>query len=324
MKFAIAILAAFTFVAPVLSQNAPAPMTVDDVVTLFKAGISESVLVTRIKQSNKPSQLSTDDLLKLAQAKVPDTVIQALMNPGPNSSNNSPMPAALPPNTSVAPVTNTPPPNGRGAARSPSPANNATTDTNAEQANAVPTNPNITVRAVLLPKSQIDSKKKELDAKNPPPKPKGGLAGRFPGSVTNILTGDENRRKAAESVLHQQAHDVLVRENKTVVVAIGGKDVVAMTQQYLSDVKREIILLHLDPSVTDKTNDNGAIHDGLTAGITGMATNIWVYLRKSATSPGDVKPDQMFSSKAPGQKQVWTALFAADGDLPPQIDNKLK
>ena len=59
MKTAIALLVVIIFAAPARAQNAPSVVTVDDVVTLYKAGISENVLITRIKQSNKPLQLST-------------------------------------------------------------------------------------------------------------------------------------------------------------------------------------------------------------------------------------------------------------------------
>ena len=319
MRIALMVLALGLLVTPLFSQSAPVPMSVDDVVTLYKAGISETVLVTRINQSNKPAQLSTDDLLKLANAKVPDGVIQALMNPASGTSTSPSAPATSATPAAAGKATASP----RSATSSSAPAVNGTDVSGPAAATA--SNANITVRDIFLAKTQVDTKKKELDSKSPQPKAKvGGLAGRLGAAVNNTITGDENRRKAAETVLHLQAHDVLSKERKTVIVAIGGKDVVTTVEQNLSDVKREIILLHLDPSVSDKTNDNGAIHDGLAGGLGGMATNVWVYLPKSATGAADAKPDQMLSSKTPGQKQVWTTIFAADGDLPPAIDNKLK
>jgi hypothetical protein len=302
MRIAIAIFTVCQLARPAFTQNTPGAMTVDDVVKLYKAGVSENVLVARIKQSNKPLQLSTDDLLKLAQEKVPDNVIQALMNP------------ASPPVTTTSVLPNT-----AGSGRADA------NDTSAQPVTAI-VNTNITVRNVLLSKAQIDSKKRELDlksSKSPAPK-RGGLAGRLGGALGNTLMGDANRRTAAETVLHQQAHEVAVREKKTAIVVLGGKDIVEVVQANLIDVKREVILLHLDPSVSDKTTDNAAIHDGLTGGLAGMPTNVWVYLPTSAPSAAAAKPDRTLSSKIPGLKQVLTAIFAADGDLPPEIENKLK
>jgi len=315
MKILMALIAVALAVVPVMAQNA---MSVDDVVTLHKAGISESILISRIKQANKPAELSTDDLLKLAQAKVPDSVIQALMNPGAGTAAPAPSPApasAPPPSASPARSATA----GKGATTASAAPAAPATDTSSGS----PNNATITVRPVMLPKAQIDIKKKELDASSPKPKG-GGLAGRLAGAVGNSVTGDENKRKAAEFVMHTQAHDVLIKENgKTVIVAVGKQDVIDTVKDDLAEFKREFILLHLDPSAGDKNSDNGAIQDGLAGGLAGMATNVWVYLPKSVSDTGDAKPDHTLSTKAPARKQLWTAIFTSDGDLPPQLDEKL-
>jgi hypothetical protein len=314
MRAVTAVLAFILFTAPVFSQNGPAALTVDDVVKLHQSGISDNVILARIRQANKPLELSTDDLVKLGQAKVSDGVIQALMNPVPGASNGTaatPAPTTAPNMSASA--------NGRNPGITPN-TNNAADSTTATG----PTNPNVVVREVSLSRAQIDAKKKELDAKSPQKSRATSIADRIRGAATNAVTGDESRRNAAEAVLQQQAHDVMVRENKTVIVAIGASDVVSIVQANLIDVRREIVLLHLDTSISDKTCDNGAIHAGLTGGLSGMATNVWVYLPKSAAGAADAKPDRTLSSKAPGQKQLWTGIFTADGDLPPQVDNKLK
>ncbi|OGE75971.1 MAG: hypothetical protein A3C85_00725 [Candidatus Doudnabacteria bacterium RIFCSPHIGHO2_02_FULL_48_21] len=62
------------------SANAPR-ISVDGIIQLHKSGLSEGILVTRIKQANQPLQLSDEDLVKLSQAKVPERVIQVLMDP---------------------------------------------------------------------------------------------------------------------------------------------------------------------------------------------------------------------------------------------------
>ena len=53
MRLAVAVFTALIFCIPVVAQNAPSALTVDDVISLYKAGISENVLIVRINQSNK-------------------------------------------------------------------------------------------------------------------------------------------------------------------------------------------------------------------------------------------------------------------------------
>src|SRR5262245_6579829 len=135
MRGVIAIFVAIAFTLPALSQNNAAAVSVDDVVKLHKAGISEAIIIARIKQANQPAQLSTDDLVKLGQAKVPDGVIQALMTPGPGPAGVAVAPTAAPP---PAPAANVAPGRGgRGAA--PNAAANDAVDTTAVPAT---TNPN--------------------------------------------------------------------------------------------------------------------------------------------------------------------------------------
>src|SRR5205807_7876139 len=98
--------------------------------------------------------------------------------PGPAEANT---PAAVPPSAPAARV----PAAGKGAPSSTPAASNTANDATV-QPPASSANPNITVRDVLLPKNQIDSKKKELDAKSPQSKAKaGGLAGRLGAAVGN-------------------------------------------------------------------------------------------------------------------------------------------
>src|SRR5215510_14046712 len=108
MRLAVAVFTALIFCTPVVAQNAPSALTVDDVIALYKAGISENVLIVRINQSNKPLQPSTQELLKLAQAKVPDGVIQALMNPGTAPAAAPAVPASNP--AAAAPASPSPGP----------------------------------------------------------------------------------------------------------------------------------------------------------------------------------------------------------------------
>jgi hypothetical protein len=66
---------------PSETQTAVSQLTVDMVIQLHTAGISDDVLITKIKQANKPLDLSPAELLRLKEAKVSDLVIQVMMDP---------------------------------------------------------------------------------------------------------------------------------------------------------------------------------------------------------------------------------------------------
>ncbi|MGH9845424.1 MAG: hypothetical protein ACREEM_42470 [Blastocatellia bacterium] len=59
----------------------PAAMTNNDVIRLVKAGLSDEIVITRIKQSQTRFDLSTEALLKLKEAGVSNRVIEAMTNP---------------------------------------------------------------------------------------------------------------------------------------------------------------------------------------------------------------------------------------------------
>lgn len=63
------------------AQDAAKPVTPDDVLTMMSAGLSDSIILTKIHQHNKPMDLSTDDLVRLKKAKVSDAIISELMDP---------------------------------------------------------------------------------------------------------------------------------------------------------------------------------------------------------------------------------------------------
>ena len=63
------------------AQDAAKPVTPDDVLTMMSAGLSDSIILTKIHQHNKPIDLGTDDLVRLKRAKVSDAVIRELMDP---------------------------------------------------------------------------------------------------------------------------------------------------------------------------------------------------------------------------------------------------
>jgi hypothetical protein len=69
-----------------LGVPAPAPgqevLTNDTVVTMVKAGLSESVILAKIRSSASKFDLRTDALVALKNAGIPDRVIEAMMSQG--------------------------------------------------------------------------------------------------------------------------------------------------------------------------------------------------------------------------------------------------
>lgn len=57
------------------------PMTVDDVIKLSKAGLSDDLIIQQIKKKGQRFDLSTDQLVQLKAAHVSDRVIQVMIDP---------------------------------------------------------------------------------------------------------------------------------------------------------------------------------------------------------------------------------------------------
>jgi hypothetical protein len=57
------------------------PLTLHDVVQLSQTGLSEDLIVTKIKKNGKAFDLSTEELLELQKAGVSDTIINYLLDP---------------------------------------------------------------------------------------------------------------------------------------------------------------------------------------------------------------------------------------------------
>lgn len=56
-------------------------MTVESVLTMVKAGLSDDLIVAKLRQQNKAYDLSTDEMIQLKQAKVSDAVIRTMLDP---------------------------------------------------------------------------------------------------------------------------------------------------------------------------------------------------------------------------------------------------
>lgn len=65
------------------AQSAPAtaPLSVEDIVRLSKEGISEDVLIAKIKKNAKAFDLSPDEIVELKKLGITDSVIKVLLDP---------------------------------------------------------------------------------------------------------------------------------------------------------------------------------------------------------------------------------------------------
>jgi len=71
-------------VSPVGQAKKRSPMTVEDVVTLAKAGVSEEVILAEIRAKHASFDLTADQLIQLKSARVSERVIRAMMeSPAP-------------------------------------------------------------------------------------------------------------------------------------------------------------------------------------------------------------------------------------------------
>jgi hypothetical protein len=67
-----------------LGQSAPSAssaISLEEVVRLTSAGVSEELVITRIKKSGKSFDLTTDEILELKRSGISDNVIRTLMDP---------------------------------------------------------------------------------------------------------------------------------------------------------------------------------------------------------------------------------------------------
>jgi hypothetical protein len=100
------------------AQDTPKPtsgtLTIEEVISLSKAGISEEVIVAKVKVNAKPFDLNTDEIVELKKSGVSETVIKYLTNPAlpysPPPPPAPPAPAPPPASPPSAPAAPPPPP----------------------------------------------------------------------------------------------------------------------------------------------------------------------------------------------------------------------
>jgi hypothetical protein len=82
----------------------PGSLTLEEVVQLVKAGVSEELVVARVKQNAKAFDLNSDEILELKKSGVSETVIRFLLEP------SAPYTTPPPPPNPPAPSPSAPPP----------------------------------------------------------------------------------------------------------------------------------------------------------------------------------------------------------------------
>ena len=95
-----------TFVVAAGPSAAADVLTNDGVIKMVKAGLSESVVIQKIRTSEKKFDTSADALVNLKSAGVPDSVIEAMLAPGAatgTAAAPSPAPASVVAATSAEP-----------------------------------------------------------------------------------------------------------------------------------------------------------------------------------------------------------------------------
>lgn len=91
-----AIVIAQTASAPAVAPVVPKALSVDDVIKLSKAGLSDDTIIEKIRKSGQAFDLSPDQMIQLKSAGVSDKVMQAMINP------TAPAPAAATASTAGA------------------------------------------------------------------------------------------------------------------------------------------------------------------------------------------------------------------------------
>lgn len=92
-----------------MAQSQTHPLSVADVESLANAGMSDSVIISQIKNSGTSYRLSAVDIIALHNAHVSDNVIEHMINTPPEAAPNAVVAAAAPAPVAVAPAYYYPP-----------------------------------------------------------------------------------------------------------------------------------------------------------------------------------------------------------------------
>src|SRR5450755_4995385 len=92
--FSMALAAALFGLLSAQTPGSATPLSVEEVVKLCQTGLSEELIVTKVKKNGKAFDLSTEELLELKKSGVSDNIIKYLLDP---SQPYSPPPPPTPP-----------------------------------------------------------------------------------------------------------------------------------------------------------------------------------------------------------------------------------
>jgi len=96
---------------PARAQSKAAGMTTDDVLQLVQAGLSEEVIIAKLRKNGKAFDLSTAQLVQLKKAGVKDSILKVMMDPSrPPIPIRRPSPPTLHPIPGASPWSRTVPP----------------------------------------------------------------------------------------------------------------------------------------------------------------------------------------------------------------------
>lgn len=206
------------------TSSSTAGLTVDGVVSLLEAGLSDDLIIAKIQANGRAFDLSTDDMIRLKKAKASDAVIKAMMNPAPGQATQPVAQATVP--AYAAPAKAAPQaPQKRGmfggksmAGGTPTPANNAPA-----VPNAALDNPNLGklpkesffggigggVKNAALGRSVID----KLGMRNILPQwdPNGRLDQQFPHIAITVLDAPSGWTDDFHDLVRKDNHSVLPR-----------------------------------------------------------------------------------------------------------------
>jgi hypothetical protein len=109
VKVLVAVLTVTSLVTGQTDTNSK-PFTIGDVVKLCQAGLTDELVITKIKKNNKAFDLSPDELIELRKSGVSDTVIKYLLDPAQPYAPPPPAPAPATAPAAANPTGAPPPP----------------------------------------------------------------------------------------------------------------------------------------------------------------------------------------------------------------------
>jgi hypothetical protein len=94
--------AATTSASPTATAASPAGLTVDGVIALIGAGISDDLIIAKVQKNGQAFDLSTEDMVRLKKAGASDAVMKAMMN-GPSAPPTAPTAPTASPSAEAGP-----------------------------------------------------------------------------------------------------------------------------------------------------------------------------------------------------------------------------